>query len=824
MKKKLKTLFKFSLLLSATLCCLAYVLLYTNIGLKVDLYLARYFLNDKFSSQSVSGSINKLKVKQLSYQDKSIKVSLNQFQLNWSIIKSLYKGINISQLSLDSANIKLQPTTASQAPKTSKPIAIPSIRQYLKSLKQLTFNIDNLKLNKVAINIEGTRYLLKDVILSAQANKQRLFIKQLRGNFNGTAFKVSGQINHQDNSQTKLTISSHGIITSTTQLIGDKNEHYQAKVKLSSPVAASLAANFDALGYVKAQIHYKKSQLSIVGRNDYKLTGTLWPTELHASLSPLRTHLDINAQLSAANQSGHITIAAGFFNLADGDRIHFKQSSLNINHSNHALTIAGQLLMDGQKKLTLDIALPHFLKEPIDKQTIDGKFKLKLNNIAFIDKFITDIKNSRGIFNGAFQLSGRLLSPKLNSQFIIENGRTFIKALGIQLEKIHLNCHGPLASLNFQGSAHSGNGAIKLSGSSHIAENAFSNQLIIHGEHFQLFNTDEYQIDINPNIQLNHNNNKLFLKGELLIPKAMIKPHDFSSTVELPEDVVIIGKQHQRSQSLALGYQAKVLLGEQVDVAVMGLKGQLQGSLELDAPFDQPTKASGIIKLVNADYHAYGQNLTVSKGNFIYSGGPLNNPGLYVEAIRQFQYQSQSNGAVSQPFDSNYAAADAFSNKMTVGINISGTLKSPKTKLFSVPSGQSQADILSMLILGRSTSQATGANDSQLLLSALSSLNLGNGSSGMQLTEQLQHAFGLDSLGIETISSYNAEQDTVTDSSALVLEKALSAKLSLNYSVALSGANNILRIKYQFSPSWAFQIETSGNANGFDMIYHKSKK
>ena len=214
--------------------------------------------------------------------------------------------------------------------------------------------------------------------------------------------------------------------------------------------------------------------------------------------------------------------------------------------------------------------------------------------------------------------------------------------------------------------------------------------------------------------------------------------------------------------------------------------------------------------------------MTISQGKFIYAGGPLNNPGIFLQASRSFTTNNQYSTDLAQGLSTD-------GNKITVGLIIRGRLKSPKSHLFSIPSSRSQSDILSMLILGKPISQASdegsdsALSSSQLLLSALTKLNLGGGTSGQQLTDQLKHAFGIDELNFESQSHYDSETDTVNENTALVIGKSLSSKLSMHYSVGFSQGTSLLKIKYQFSPRWAIQTETSGNTNGVDLIYNYHK-
>lgn len=545
---------------------------------------------------------------------------------------------------------------------------------------------------------------------------------------------------------------------------------------------------------------------------------------LDPKLPPIRASLQASGKLGEKSHA-EINLSAGTFPVANKQLITFQPSKFKLNADQQGLQLAGKLTVDQKKWLTLQLNAPTLFKGKPLKQPVTGEAIINLDDISIIDKFVKDIKNTRGKINGKVQLSGSLSSPKIATQINLQNGQTQIENLGILLKNIELSLKGDPKYYAVKGTLSSGDGFLQIYGNAQLDTEKVRTMIKVSGTNATLYNTEEYKITASPDLQLTGEDNQVFLSGSINIPKAEISPHDFSSTVEIPDDVVIEGQQHpQRSKTFALGYQCQVNLGNDIKLSVMGLKGKLTGDLKLDAPFNQQTTAIGTLKIIDGKYQAYGQNLEVSEGQVIFTGGALNNPGLYVEAIRSFNYQSQYSPTPNQSLDSNNLSIDDFSNKMTVGLHITGRLKSPRIKLFSDPSSENQADILSMLILGRPASQAKSGSDSQLLISALSGLNLGGGSSGQQLTNQLQHALGLDTLGIETQSNYNATTNTTSENSALVIGKSLSSKLSMSYSVGLGQGNNILRIKYQFTPSWALQTETDGSANGVDFIYHYTPK
>ncbi len=587
----------------------------------------------------------------------------------------------------------------------------------------------------------------------------------------------------------------------------------------------SLTANGNHSDF-KLKSNFGANKLKLNGKYSLPIAIDLNIPFIHKLLPQVEfIHAAITAKGTISkNSQAVINLSSGYLDLGKHQNLNFKASTINLNQNNKSLLARGIIKIDLFKSLKLNISLPNFKLGSLKRQLINGNIEFNFNNISMIDKFISDLKNSQGQLHGQVRLNGLITSPKLSLNLNLKKAKTQIERLGLKLQNININLSGSPKRYNLKGSLHSGPGILNLNGTANLLNEHFNSKLKLSGTNVTLFNTDEYKININPDLLLTSDNQKINLNGKIYIPKAVIAPHDFSSTVELPDDVKILGKAHKRSNSLDLTYQVGLTLGEDIDLSVLGLTGKLQGNLKVDAPLNQPTIASGTLSVTNGKFNAYGQHLNVNRGELTYTANPLNNPGIYIEASRTFNYQSQYSPNPNQSFDSNHLDFNDFSSSMTVGINITGRLKSPKVTLFSNPSTQNQADILSMIILGKPISQgSSGGGSSQLLLSALSSLNLGGGSNGQQLTDQLQHAFGLDELGIETQATYNSDTNTVEENTALVIGKSLSSKLSLNYSIGLGQASNILRIKYKFSPKWSLQIETSTNTSGLDILYNYSK-
>ncbi|OEH45243.1 Translocation and assembly module TamB [Legionella parisiensis] len=164
-----------------------------------------------------------------------------------------------------------------------------------------------------------------------------------------------------------------------------------------------------------------------------------------------------------------------------------------------------------------------------------------------------------------------------------------------------------------------------------------------------------------------------------------------------------------------------------------------------------------------------------------------------------------------------------YGETLVLGVEVTGRLARPKIQLFSVPATFSQADILSLLVLGRPANQADKAGG-QLLLAALSSMNLGSDTNSLRLLEQLKQTAGID-FNIQTNTNYNQITNTTRDTTSFMVGKSLSKRLYLSYSIGLSQTDtNMLTLRYLLNKFFSIQVSNSDTSSAIDFLYTSNKK
>ncbi len=430
----------------------------------------------------------------------------------------------------------------------------------------------------------------------------------------------------------------------------------------------------------------------------------------------------------------------------------------------------------------------------LDK-SLAGQLHGDIKELSLLPALIPGMEHTQGHLSALLTTAGSLDKPQIIGELRLENGSATIPDLGINLEEITLVAHGDEQDhLRLDLQLRSKGGTLRLGGDLRFDKASGLNiQAQLTGDKAEIVNMPEYHILASPNIHLSVQGHRIDLDGELFIPEANLRPRDVSNAVSASDDVVILGAEGPPSPETPwlIYSQLRVRLGDFVKFSGFGLQGLLRGDITLvDAP-QRPTVARGELSIINGRYHAYGQKLEIDRGRLLFIGGPVDNPGLDIRAVRKIQDTATTTG-------------------ITAGILVRGTIKSPQVQLFSDPT-MADTDALSYLLTGRPINQATSSQGQQLYGAALS---LGLASGGL-LANQIGQHFGIDELTVESGGNFGG--------GALVIRHYLSPKLYISYGVGLVDRANIFLMRYQISRHW-FLEAGSGVQSSADIVYTLERK
>jgi translocation and assembly module TamB len=196
----------------------------------------------------------------------------------------------------------------------------------------------------------------------------------------------------------------------------------------------------------------------------------------------------------------------------------------------------------------------------------------------------------------------------------------------------------------------------------------------------------------------------------------------------------------------------------------------VKGQLTVREQPGSETRAAGQLQVAGT-YRAYGQDLTIQRGNVLYADAPLGNPQLDITAIRKVE-------------------------DVTAGIRVAGAAQDPQISLFSDPA-MGEANALSYLVAGKPLDAiGTSEGEGSALQSAARSLGTAGG--GL-LAKKLGARLGVDQVGIQ--------KNELTGGSAFTVGQYLSPRLFLSYGVGLFEPGDIVTLRYRLSDKFVVQTQ-----------------
>ncbi|KTD32364.1 periplasmic protein [Legionella moravica] len=830
----LKKLVYFCLILIICLIAVLSFFLTTTPGLYTVIRLSSLFMPGTLKVHHIKGRLlNQFSMDQLDYHHNATHIKINQLQIKWHLSSLIHPQVQLKELKAKSIElndgINLEMLTITGA------------------LMQQKITIDSLKFNYLKDTVYGhiklaleAPYALSGSISLNQNNSNQAEIHgtlgfggdstQLRwtGEIQGPALlSVSGSLNNLSEIDQIIKwrngswpVSEDNRIYSPEGRLKISGTLPDINIELKSKVNQNHQNNWQINSTIKGTLPLKwnfNASISQTQSPESKAEG------VHSNLSITGELYDINTGVMS------LTVAPGHYQMAKDSPLpilKFAGGTVNVSLTPKALSGKGTLKIDSNTQMNLKFNLPGFkLNNGMpDTQPISADLTLLVNSFDFLKSLSSDITNPKGHLSASLKAKGTLNKLLFESTLKLTKASVSIPKLGLNLNPVEITVLAKKKKWEANGTIHSSNKKLVLKGQGAISPKP-EGELNLQGADFPILNTKEYQINISPQLKLSASPDHVALAGTVLIPYAQIKPQSFTNSQTVSDDIVFTTQQEKQPPApMNTSIDIKVEMGEQVELTFKGLHATLAGAVNLKQLPQGPMTANGELNVTQGEYKAYGQDLAIEQGELIFTGGRLDNPGINLRAAKKIDTTSSSITSSNKLFDfnnNNLQNANLRGN-ISVGVEVTGRLNSPKIQLFSNPSILSQADILSMLVLGRPASQANKAGG-QLLLAAISSMNLGTGTNGAQLLDQLKQNLGFD-LNVQTNSNFNLVTNQVSDNTALVVGKALSKRMYLSYNVGLSQADpNVLTLKYLLNKFLSIQVSSSDAGNGIDFLYTSNK-
>ena len=416
---------------------------------------------------------------------------------------------------------------------------------------------------------------------------------------------------------------------------------------------------------------------------------------------------------------------------------------------------------------------------------LNGELYLNMSRLYWIELFSPDIVRPTGLIEGHVSLRGTRGTPSLGGDAKLSNFKGEFPALGLTFDQGSGSFTAqPDGSAKITAQANSGKGTLYVDGGLSWFGDAQPLQLHIHGENVLLSNTPELRIVANPNLDFTLAKAAMQLRGTVHVPEADLDLERLDRGTSVSEDVVVLDPADpEEGPSLPLDMDLTVSLGDKVRMAGFGLKGGLGGKMQVWSRPGREMTANGALE-VSGRYKAYGQDLTITRGNLNWNFNAVSDPRINIRAERRV-------------------------GDVTAGIDVTGRAQSPRVDVWSDPS-MSQSEALAFLVLGRSLTGAS-SDQTQQVNAASAALSAGSG----LLASQLGAKLGLDDAGVS--------QSRALGGSVIGVGKYISPKLYVGYGVSLVGSGSVLTLKYLLRRGFDIEIESSTVENRGSLNWRKEK-
>ncbi len=379
---------------------------------------------------------------------------------------------------------------------------------------------------------------------------------------------------------------------------------------------------------------------------------------------------------------------------ADDDLLVIRGASLGLDSPEpRAVSADLALRLESRTELIAEARIPD-LSDPAAMR-LDAEANLDLPNLAVLNRLVPQLDEMAGSLEGRFELQGPLESLGFDGRVAIRDGSFFHAPLGSRVEQLSLVVEGTETGGTLDGRFVAGEGEASIDGALDLAAaGGWQGRISLIGERLELFDVDWLQLTLSPDLQLGYSPERLEIEGKLAIDRARLGlPPGSTQPVGASQDVVVTGRGSESGDDAEpvpmrdIVGSVALSLSDDVRMTAAGMDTRIEGELDLQwPPGDVVPSARGSLHLVDGSYSAYGQNLEVTQGDVLFTGNPVDNPVLEIQAVREIFGDPQVKQA---------------------GVLIRGPARDPEINLFTDPP-TSREKALAYILTGAEFDHAAG--------------------------------------------------------------------------------------------------------------------
>ncbi|OGR19316.1 MAG: hypothetical protein A2X81_03515 [Desulfobacterales bacterium GWB2_56_26] len=529
-----------------------------------------------------------------------------------------------------------------------------------------------------------------------------------------------------------------------------------------------------------------------------------WLNRLKLMKSPIDGM--ISAEFTAAGDSRRISSATAAVSLPETavalaledeefSAVHFQDTRLSLNIADSRLQAEFSTGMKNGSRVqaTADVPGAGDFDATLPALPLAGRLELANFDLAVLSAVTGYGVEPTGRVNSSFVLGGTLGKPVLTGDGKIEGGGIALPYQGIMLENITASIEAGENAAKIACRATSGPGELKADGILRYGDSGVEGVLQVRGKNFLLVNLPEYTFRVTPDVLFRFSGNKGDVSGVVKVPYGMITPEEMTDAVKTSEDVILVnGRKEIKEDGWPFALDLDVQVGDDVRIDGYGLAGRLTGQLNIKTGRDELLTGKGELDLVEGKFSLYGRTFDIERGRVLFTGGPIENPGVDIRAQKKVGEE------------------EAKDKAYTVGVDISGLVQDLQYHLFSDPY-MDDTEILSMMIVGHSLADSS-EEDSSLIEAAATTLGLKGSTNFMQGIGSVLH---LDDLHLEGSST--------KENVSLVVGKRVTKDLYIGYDINMFNQLGEFRVRYNLDRGFSIETRSSSESTGADFLYSFEK-
>ena len=499
-------------------------------------------------------------------------------------------------------------------------------------------------------------------------------------------------------------------------------------------------------------------------------------------LDAVFTDLSGNAEGSATLNGGPTRLR---YAASESDVVTTDIDDVALNATLRGRSLSLQVALDGREtgRVNLDIAMDDVRDRDA---AVAGQLDVRWSDLEVLSLLSPDIGAVSGSVGVVLELAGSVNQPAVQGRAQWNNGAIEVPVWGVAVDRIEaLASSVDGTRLDFDVSGWVEEAELLMTGNMLLdPDQGWPTRLALTGESVPVVQLPDAEVYVSPELDIQVALPAIAVTGTVLVPRARLALDQLPEQAVRPSsDAVVHGiEEAEAVRPLNVSADIRLVLGEDVTYTGSNLNTTLGGDIRVQYTSGQTANATGTLN-IDGSYDAYGQSLALDRGELIFQG-PLDNPGLDVRAIRTI-------------------------GETTVGVQLSGTLQAPQTRMFSDPA-MSEADALAYLLLGRPLA-GSGDEDSATVQSAALSMGL---QQALPVVQRIGETLGFDEFAIGTND---------IEPGALMAGKYLSPKVYIRYSYGLF--NRIGGLLLRFRINEFLSIETrSGEQKSMDVLYTIEKE